>query len=147
VLEQSPLLQLAVRRDHQSAPGGCGPQSRGHRDPGSRERRLQAFGERRPGGRSPDGVGEQSGQHVFPAEEDLALIREVPEERGAVHSRAVCDLRDGRLLVAVLHEQVQGGVFQALTRIRCPSAHCHILSDAIGSHHLGDRCDLVASTW
>src|ERR1019366_8021077 len=30
----------------------------------------------------------------------------------------------------------QCGVFQPITRIRCPSAHCHILSDAIGSHHL-----------
>jgi hypothetical protein len=46
----------------------------------------------------------------FPAEGDLALIREVPEEGSAVHSRALCDLRDGRLLIAVLHEQVQGGV-------------------------------------
>jgi hypothetical protein len=88
------------------------------------------------GERSPDGVGEQPGQHVFPAEQDLPLIGEVPEERGAVQTGAVRDLRDGRFLVAVLHEQVQRGGLQALTRVRCPSAHRHILSDATGSHHL-----------
>jgi len=39
-------------------------------------------------------------------------------------------------LVPVLHEQVQRGGFQALTRVRCPSAHQHSLSEATGSHHL-----------
>jgi len=42
---------------------------------------------------TPDGVGEQPGQHVFTAEEDLALVGEVPEERGAVSApreSAIC---------------------------------------------------------
>jgi hypothetical protein len=38
------------------------------------------------------------------------VIREVLEERGAVQAGAVGDLRDGRLLVPVLDEQVQRGV-------------------------------------
>jgi hypothetical protein len=104
VLEQSPLLQFAVRRDHEHALGDLSPLLRGHRDLGGRERRLQALGERRLRGGSPDGVGEQPGQHVFPAEQDLPLIGEVPEERGAVQAGAVRDLRDGGFLVPVLHE-------------------------------------------
>jgi hypothetical protein len=60
----------------------------------------------------------------------------VPEERGAVQAGAIRDLRDGRFLVPVLHEQVQGGGLQALTRVRCPSAHRHSLSEATGSHQL-----------
>jgi hypothetical protein len=43
------------------------------------------------------GVGEQPRQHVFTAEEDLALIGEVPEERGTVQPRAIRDLRVGGL--------------------------------------------------
>jgi hypothetical protein len=136
VLEQSPLLQFAVRRDHQHALGGLSPLLRGHRDLGGRERRLQALGERRIRGGSPDGVGEQPGQHVFTAEQDLPLIGEVPEERGAVQTGAIRDLRDGRFLVPVLHEQVQRGGLQALTRVRCPSAHHHSIGEATGSHHL-----------
>ena len=72
------------------------------------------------GERSPDGVGEQPGQHVFTAEQHLPLIGEVPEERGAVQTGAIRDLRDGRFLVAVLHEQVQRGVSR---RSRAFGAH------------------------
>ena len=136
VLEQSPLLHFGVGRDHQHALGGLGPLPRGHRGIGGRERGLQALGERRIRGGSPDPVGEQPGQHVFTAEQDLPLVGEVPEERGTVQAGAIRDLRDGRFLVPVLDEQVQRGSLQALTRVGCPSAHRHSLGEATGSHHL-----------
>lgn len=126
VLEQAPLLHFGVRRDHQHTLGGPGSLPRRHRGVGGRERGLEALGRRRVRRGGPDGVGEQAGQHVLAAEEDLALVREVPEERGAVQPGAIRDLRDGRLLVPVLHEQVQRGGLQALARVRCPSAHRHL---------------------
>nr|WP_246015270.1 hypothetical protein [Kutzneria buriramensis] len=58
------------------------------------------------GGAARMGVGEQTGQDVLAGEEDLALVGEVAEERGTVQPRALGDLRDGRLLVPVLDEQV-----------------------------------------
>jgi hypothetical protein len=59
VLEQSPLLEFSVRRDHQNAVGRPLPLPRGRRDLGGRERLLQALGERRIRGGGTDGVGEQ----------------------------------------------------------------------------------------
>jgi hypothetical protein len=130
VLEQSPLLHLGVRRGHPHALDCLDPLPRGQRGVGGRERRLQALGERGLQRGLPDAVGEQPGQQVFPAEQDLALIGEVPEEGGPVQSGALRDLRDGRLLVPVLRKQVERGGLQAVARVWCPSAHRPSLSDA-----------------
>jgi hypothetical protein len=130
VLEQPALLHLGVRRGHPHALERPDPLPRGQRGVGGRERRLQALGERGLRRGLPDAVGEQPGQHVFPAEQDLSLIGEVPEEGGAVQSGAFRDLRDGRLLVPVLREQVQRGGLQAFPRVCCPSAHRPSLTDA-----------------
>ena len=76
VLEQSPLLQVAVGRDHPPALDGLGPSLRGHDRVGGRERRPQALRERRVRSGSADAVGEQAGQYILAAEQDLTLVGE-----------------------------------------------------------------------
>jgi uncharacterized protein (DUF2252 family) len=135
-LEQLAFLQLAVGRDHRLPLRGQIVAVRGERDGGGLQGRGQAVGGARRGRSGTDRVGEQSGQHVLPAEQHLSLVREMPEERALGQSGAVRDLGHGRGVVPVLGEQSERGTLEAFARVRLPSAHGDILSDGTKSHHL-----------
>lgn len=55
-----------------------------------------------------DSVDELLAEHLFPPEEDLALVGEVPEEGAVVHARPGGDVGGGRGVVPALPVQVEG---------------------------------------
>ena len=87
------------------------------------------------GGRLGDALGEQPAQRLLAGDEQLALVGEVPEEGALGDAGALGDLRDGRGVVPLLGEQVDGGDDEPLARARFPSSHAAILAMGLLSHH------------
>jgi hypothetical protein len=128
-LEGVPRLQLAVGGD------GCLdlrvelPVERRHHRCRALQARADGLERGGVGGCRRDPLGQQFAECRLPGDQQLTLVGEVPEERALGDARALRDLGDGRRVVALLGEQVDGGHDHPLPRSWFPPRHGTIIGD------------------
>ena len=76
-----------------------------------------------------DRVDEQLLQRAGAAEQHLALVGEVPEERPLGQPGALGDLSDGRLVEAALAVQLHRRLLEPPARVWLPAHHRPIIAD------------------